>query len=262
MREKYTLTRYYKDLEPVSDLIKEKGSVDIPDENGYTPLAWAVWNDDIEMVEELLKAGADINHISNHGTTALMIAVKWNYLELAEYLLQKGADINIGPTKEDIFSYKMPAAPLILACQESCLEMIQLLLKFNPIIDIEDTFNCTPLFYAIERLNITLIELLLSKGAKLNNDILVKAKISSTGESACKIVEFLINKGADINAKDELGNTALIYATYGSDNIDMIECLLSLGADKEIKNNNGVTALMVAMVQEDEEAMELLEERI
>ena len=59
------------------------------------------------------------------------------------------------------------------------------------------------------------------------------------------IIEFLINKKIDVNAKDTNGNTALIKAcTHNEPKV--IELLLKAGAKVNEKNNNGDTALSTA----------------
>lgn len=60
-----------------------------------------------------------------------------------------------------------------------------------------------------------------------------------------KVVETLLNKGADVNAADRQGNTALIIAARrGLDGI--VEALLAKGADKRMANRTGLTALTAA----------------
>ncbi len=57
-----------------------------------------------------------------------------------------------------------------------------------------------------------------------------------------KYAKLLLDKGVDINVKDEDGRTALIYAT-ASNNAKMVKYLLFQGADKTIKDIFGKNAL-------------------
>ena len=55
----------------------------------------------------------------------------------------------------------------------------------------------------------------------------------------------LIKSGADVNAKNEYGNTALIYAAWNG-HTDCLSALIVAGADVNAKNNDGYTALTLA----------------
>jgi ankyrin repeat protein len=107
----------------------------------------------------------------------------------------------------------------------------------------------TPLLYAIDRHDLKLAQLLLENGALIN----LKA-LDSKGESPlilsvkkgfADIALYLLEKGADVNGTDYLGNTSLHYAAFYNDSL-MAEILLSHGADANITGNDGLTPLMHA----------------
>jgi len=58
------------------------------------------------------------------------------------------------------------------------------------------------------------------------------------------IVKFLIENGADIDAKDNLGATALMYAV---DHLEVVELLIKEGIDVKAKDNYGDSALSFAL---------------
>lgn len=69
-------------------------------------------------------------------------------------------------------------------------------------------------------------------------------------------IKFLIERGADVNAKDEAGDTPLIIAMiYGTK--DTVECLLDAGADPNIRNELWRTPIFYCL---DDEVAELLVE--
>jgi len=74
-----------------------------------------------------------------------------------------------------------------------------------------------------------------------------------------KIVELLIDNGANVNTVDNKGNTVLHLA---STNGQIVQLLIDKGADVNAKNNNGETALLRAFkkrhIETMEETMELL----
>ncbi len=75
-----------------------------------------------------------------------------------------------------------------------------------------------------------------------------------------EMVRNLIDGGADVDAKDNDGRTALIYATEkgGYRRNEIIQLLLDRGADINAKDKDGRTALMEAVWQENEEIVQLL----
>jgi ankyrin repeat protein len=74
------------------------------------------------------------------------------------------------------------------------------------------------------------------------------------------IVELLLDRGSDINVKDEYGNTPLIMASRNG-HVDIIQLLLDNGADIEVTDNRGLTAINYAFnnIEDDKERREALE---
>ena len=58
-------------------------------------------------------------------------------------------------------------------------------------------------------------------------------------------MSLLVDLGADVNAKDDKGSTALIEASYGGDR-ETVSTLVEIGADMNAKDNYGNTALILA----------------
>ncbi|MCK4319154.1 ankyrin repeat domain-containing protein [Candidatus Micrarchaeota archaeon] len=86
----------------------------------------------------------------------------------------------------------------------------------------------------------------------LNEKLLKASKKGDTEE-----VELLLKKGADINAKDVNGKTALMWAAgYGP--IEIAELLIEKGADVNARNEYGQTALMWATMYGHKKIVELL----
>jgi ankyrin repeat protein len=57
-----------------------------------------------------------------------------------------------------------------------------------------------------------------------------------------KWFRMLINAGADLNAKNSYGSTALYWAAYYG-KLDIVKALISAGADLDTRNSHGWTAL-------------------
>ncbi|XP_058815621.1 ankyrin repeat domain-containing protein 49 [Topomyia yanbarensis] len=82
-------------LDIVEEVIAKKPSVITAiDDDGYTALHKACYNNSQTMAELLLQNGADPNARTELGWTPLHSACKWNNAECVALLLQHGADIN------------------------------------------------------------------------------------------------------------------------------------------------------------------------
>ena len=76
-------------------------------------------------------------------------------------------------------------------------------------------------------------------------------------EDQLPAVEWLLQRGADLNTRDHFGGTPLISAVqlgYG----DMVRFLLARGADPRVKDEDGGTALSVAAEMDNMEMVHVL----
>lgn len=81
---------------------------------------------------------------------------------------------------------------------------------------------------------------------------LMHAAESGYGFGDMDLVKLLLEKGADIDAKDRLGRTALIHASMKG-KTDIIELLIKSGADATIKDDFGNTASRYAAAKYSED---------
>ena len=72
------------------------------------------------------------------------------------------------------------------------------------------------------------------------------------GNSNPEIIKFLINNGADVNAKEgKVGLTVLMYVAQFCKNPNIMNMLIQAGADVNVGNNNGFTPLMSAVIHKN-----------
>jgi hypothetical protein len=113
--------------------------------------------------------------------------------------------------------------------------------------------------YAPSRL--TLVNALIEHGADVNavdkggtTALMVAADLAHAD-----IVERLVEAGADIHARDEDGRTALMEAAGSLDNqVEMVTLLLKRGADKEVRDKYGRTAFSAIRTNTDPQLKVLL----
>src|SRR5215475_15128823 len=90
------------------------------------------------------------------------------------------------------------------------------------------------------------VQKLLGAGADVNavDSDGTTALMHSVIESDVKMMKLLIDNGANVNAKNALDSTALMYAAT---NLAKTKLLLDAGADAKAKNKRGVTPISVAV---------------
>jgi len=209
-----------------------------------------------------------VNLENSDGSTPLFMAVHEEHLEIVKYLIDNEADINHKTIKDGW-------TVLHLACHLENVDIVTLLLDNDADIELTTNTGATPLYFICEtwantRAAIKIIEALLDaakeKGVldeyinQKNDDdyfpLYVAAK--SGGKD---VVELLIERGANLEETNDLGQTALMIAiqenTDGS-HLEVIDALLGADADVLSTDNNGHNILFYAQESNDAEVFELL----
>lgn len=144
-----------------------------------------------KIIEMLIDKGADINIADKNGVTPLMVAAELGMGGFS-LLMDKGAKVNV--------TDKEGKTPLMYAMGNRGYGAARDLLKKGAEINAKDKAGQTALFYAIERAQDDPFHF-------IHDDQKKKAKESKL--RYVELVQFLIDKGADVNVKDKEGETAL-----------------------------------------------------
>ena len=227
-------------------------------QGGYTPLLFAARQGDVESVRILLSAGANVNDVAPIGTSALVIASHSGHRPLAEFLLDKGADPN---------AMGGGYAALHIAVQRGDAELVKALLAHgaNPNVFItrgspgrrvsddvqltSSTIGATPLWLAASLGRADIVRMLGAKGAVVSVDkdgtTALMEGIGNNERRSLETVQALIELGADVNATDPVGNTAL-HAAAARGLAGVVQVLADHGARLNVKNRRGQTPLAFA----------------
>jgi serine/threonine-protein kinase len=118
-----------------------------------------------------------------------------------------------------------------------------------------------PLVVAVQNGNRAMVELLLTRGAKLAaRDKVVGPLHAAVLAKRPELMAFLLERGAPIDAVDNTGDTALSLAAKRGD-AEMVQTLVKRGANAEIRNDDGKSALDHARRLGHTSVVKALEER-
>ncbi len=216
----HACTKGFKDI--VDVLINNGAKVNIKSKQSVTPLQCACYSLDSDIVNMILNMDVDITVVNDFGEDALKIAIDKNSEEIEdmlwlEILMKLQLSCEIGDEKElrELLNERiyMPEEVLSWLCVVACANNKK-----------------------------DILGILIEKGANINQDIyepedlldrLEDLRTKNKGEKlihmACKkgytdIVEILLDKGADVIAKDQYGNTPIELASRFK-NIEIIRIL-------------------------------------
>lgn len=155
------------------------------------PLIKAVYNKDIKQVKSLIANGSDINAKEQgfSSRTALHTAIQENNLKIVRLLLNAGADVNSLDEEGN--------TPLMLLDDETNVEIVSLLIKYGTKLDIQNKENQQT------------------------------ALLTAAMEENFKVMRVLIESGANVNLRDEDGDSALDI----TDDEEIRQLLIAYGAE-------------------------------
>jgi ankyrin repeat protein len=230
-------------LETVRFLLTMAGAnVEATENNGYTPLHCACMNGNLETVNYLVGvAGANVEATGEEGRNALHVASLNGHADVVHYLVQT-ARANIEATDAQ------GCTCLHTACDYGWLSIVQYLVgtaKANVAATDEDGW--TPLAMASSNGHLNVVQYLLSTdAASTHNRNGMTPLHAASGKGRLGTVQYLLSTAKyDVDARDINDETALHYACIHG-HIQVVQCLIEAGANVEAMNELGSTALHMA----------------
>lgn len=274
-------TAAYGSVETIK-LLESKGiQLESSNEYKYTPLILASYYGNLDVVKYLVSKGVniEIRTTDNSDKSALNYAAENNQYEVAEYLIKKGADVkpfaltigSVDLLSEAAINGNVKMIKLILdngypisnnaiwtailSARENRLTVMKYFLESGLDINFESS-DGTLLDYAWDADS---VKYLLDKGAKVNGKNSEGAPLRNAVEAGnSKVVEYLIKKGANVNAVKisqdgekaglKLESALMIAVRRGY--FDIVKLLVENGADLEqqYESANYDTAIITASI--------------
>ena len=295
----------------IIEALAEAGAdVNAKHSDGNPLLYHAVIADNFLIIEALAEAGADVNARHSDGNSLLYHAIVQGGLNDVRALIRAGADVNAKSSDGNPHLYHAIVHP------RSGLNKVEALIEAGADVDATDTEGKTLLRIAVGEGDGNIIDALIDAGAGqaaicnaiavgdiqrvrqlIGTDTDVNAECSggpllytAIREFEPEIVQFLVDAGADVNARDsddnpvlywpvvwgqieimrilvdadadvhardKRGDTLLHRAVWGSEP-ESVRFLLEAGADMNAKNERGTSPAKFALQEEEHEIFRIL----
>lgn len=197
----------------LNSLVEYKCDVNAKDKYGYTALYWAIRSDRKETRQEKEERLKDERKLVLSEPTQRHWVEK-DCIKFTRTLLENGADSNLA-------SYNN-TPPLNTAVNTGNIDLVQLLLEYKADIYKSDKYGNNPYNIAITENNLDILELLLevSRSWIQNPDPILNDRLPlfyAVDNINLDLIQLLIKYGADITQKDKNGCYLQSYAYYIKD---------------------------------------------
>uniref|UniRef100_A0A8B9GR40 Ion transport domain-containing protein n=1 Tax=Astyanax mexicanus TaxID=7994 RepID=A0A8B9GR40_ASTMX len=265
-----------KDVEMAKVLVELGASMDFQNVEGQTPLHIAAWEGDEAMLKFFYQSKANPNisdkldrsplHITaerghtnvveiltekfksnvlartKDGSTLLHIASQCGHPETALTFLKKGVPLHM-PNKSG-------AVCLHAAAKRGHTAVVKALLLKGAHVDATTKDGQTALHIAVQNCKPQVVQMLLGFGAQVQlrggKDLETPLHVAARVKEGEKVAEMLLKSGAEVNAEQENGETAMhVAARYGA--LQMMRALTEEGADLTWRSKVTETPLHVAV---------------
>lgn len=237
-------------------LIQSGANPQAPRHDGKTPLHLAAERGNLVAVTELLQAGATVDVKDQDGDTPLHDSFKRYRLEVGQRLLEYGADLT-APNKAGLIPGQNRDGTNNEVAARLWWDEIKKLYDKGDVAKVDEMLDAAPqaLLFRVESIPQTLLEraihanrvdlfgYFLARCAKANvQDSDLDAALRYASWCNADFVERLLIAGANINAKDDAGKSALHWAA-NAQNKNTLQLLIEKGANLAAVDNAGTSVL-------------------
>ncbi|XP_075688194.1 CARD- and ANK-domain containing inflammasome adapter protein-like [Rhinoderma darwinii] len=259
---------------PVITFLLSKGAkVDAKDEKRRTALHRAAENGHTEAARVLLQAGANMYVLDNDSQSPLHLAAENNHHHVVKLFLQ-----------EEGKRYKNRSNFLHLEASKDNSRLVEILVKNGANVDSTDEKQQTALYHAVSGGHEATVKVLLEAGASIDSgiidvafntnneyifglllqyskglspDTMISAMFKAVKLNLFGIIKALIDKGTDVNARNDIQYTPLLLAAELGKS-EAAQTLIEKGARVEDRTPNLNTVLHLSVQGGDVSTIKLL----
>lgn len=277
------------DNKTVKYLLSKKGNgVNKKTHDGRTYIFWAAYKNNLEILKYLVSKGAETDIIDSHGYSVSTFSATTGQIDtnLYDYLFKMNANI------ETEKNHNGANVLLLVAPYVKNYSLIRYFLNKGASLDYKDNEGNGVFEYAAKGGNITFLKSLLENGVEKGDNSMIFASeglrrkkntletykflesigakpntIDKKGRNPLhsiayngkdlEIYKYFINKGVDINKKDNEGSSPFMNAA-NSNNIKVMSFLINYIRDINKRDLSGRSALALAVYKNDAEVVEFL----
>ncbi|XP_023667815.2 transient receptor potential cation channel, subfamily N, member 1 [Paramormyrops kingsleyae] len=265
-----------RDVEMAKVLVELGAAVDLQNDEGQTPLHVAAWEGDELLLKFLYQCKANPNIVDKMDRSPLHIAAERGHTNVVEVLTEKFKSNVLARTKdgstlmhiasqcghpETALAFLKKGVPLHMpnksgaVCLHSAAKrghtaVVKALLLKGAQVDATTKDGYTALHVAVQNCKPLVVQMLLGfgaqvqlKGGKAGETPLHIAATVKEGE---RVADMLLKSGADVDAQQENGETAMHKAAHHG-NLQMLRALIEEGGDLTRRSKAGENPLHIAV---------------
>lgn len=260
---------------------------DQPNEEGTTPIFFAMRSASVPTVNFFLERGAQVERQNTYGQTPLFEAVRTNSTDFLNTVLalksidmhtqdENGQNVLHVSVKEGLLNAvmaliardptlatvadKQGKTPLMYAAEGGYINIVKALLSDTTLVNTNSHDGWTALMYATQKGALEIISLLLAHGAELesiDNDFKQTPYLIACKMAHVEAAKLLVDRGARYDAVDYYQRTALHLAVE-THNLEMVRFVLSTKVSLTAEDKFNLTAMQWAVVNSTPEILKLL----
>jgi len=207
--------------------------------SGNTPIHMVTKenNGDIGMLKSLINNGADVNTVNKLGQTPLYNAIMNNYIDVAEYLIANKASVNVNDNSDKSI--------ISMAVCKGILKNVKFLVNYGAYMFVLDYKKQSILYHAILNRHLDVAMYLVAKGSNINavdcnGDTVLHL---ATAIEFMDLVILLATRCKVKLDENNMGIDTSFHCAARTSYINMVEFLISKGAYVNAVNLKGMTIL-------------------